>query len=554
MGKSIFKNKIYIILFVISCVCAALLIFRGVERQNMEDNKVLNLNKGWYYIENGEKVSVTLPADIEYHETDSLILYNDTLTKSSSSKYLRTTGVQHDTRIYAGGKELYQFNDRGLKRNPTVLNNIICLVELTDDIDKTGLNMVFQNTANGSYTVHEVMVGGWTEIMSSLFLENIVSLFMTYSMIVLGILSMGLAIIMHRFDLDGKRLVYASLFLIVCGLWCLTDSSFMQLLANYGRGVVYTNFYLFMLILVPMIHYLKMTGDMNRYKFFTVFLYLCYLNIIVQSVLVYSKTFEFFEMLPATHFIFVAGVLISVILSVHEYKKSSDKDLAVCIRAFITEGIVGVITIICYIFKFNAYQNMFQIGILLFVLILLYSLGKEMVHSMKYRTEVEAYRRMAEEDKMTGLKNRRAYDVMIQSMEENRRQCKNALMIFADLNGLKAVNDNFGHNDGDELITAAAHCIEKAYSELGDCYRVGGDEFCVIIFNPEYDEGVMQKKLEEEIVKYNQLHPEKHILSIAYGSSYLCDEKGKRKSVSIWRDEADQKMYLDKKRQKAGRK
>lgn len=554
MGKSIFKNKIYIILCVISCVCAALLIYRGVERQNMEDNKVHNLNEGWYYIENGEKFSVTLPANIEYHETDSLILYNDTLTKLSNNKYLRTTGVQHDTRIYAGSKELYRFNDRGLKRNPTVLNNIICLVELTDDIEKTGINMVFQNTGNGSYTIHEVMVGGWTEIMSSLFLENIVSIFMTYSMIVLGILSMGLAMIMYKFHLDGKRLVYASLFLIVCGLWCLTDSSFMQLLANYGRGIVYTNFYLFMLILVPMIHYLKMTGDMNRYKFFTVFLYLCYLNIIVQSVLVYSKTFEFFEMLPVTHFIFVVGVLISVILSVHEYKKSSDKDLAVCIRAFITEGIVGVITIICYIFKFNAYQNMFQIGILLFVLILLYSLGKEIAESMKYRTEIEAYRRMAEEDKLTGLKNRRAYDVMIQSMEENRRQCKNALMIFADLNGLKAVNDNFGHNDGDELITAAAYCIGKAYSELGDCYRVGGDEFCVIIFNPEYDEDVMQKKLQEEIEKYNQLHPEKHILSIAYGSSYLCDEKGKRKSVSIWRDEADQKMYLDKRRQKADRK
>lgn len=554
MGKSIFRNKIYIILSVISCVCAILLIAGGIERQNMEDNKVQNLNEGWYYIENGEKIFVTLPAEIKYSETDTLTLYNDTLTEKSNGKYLRTTGVQYDIRIYAGNKELYRFDDRGLKRNATVLDNIICLAEFTDDIDKTGLSMVFRNTGKNSYTIHEVMVGGWTEIMSSLFLENIVSLFMTYSMIVLGILSMGLALIMYKFHLDGKRLVYASLFLLVCGLWCLTDSSFMQLLASYGRGIVYTNFYLFMLILVPMIHYLKMTGDMNKYKFFTGFLYLCYINMIVQSIFVYTKTFEFFEMLPVTHCLFVVGVLISVVLSVHEYKQSADKDLAVCIRAFITEGIVGIITIICYIFKFNAYQNMFQIGILLFVLILLYSLGKEMVESMRYRTEVEAYRRMAEEDKLTGLKNRRAYDVMIQSMEENHRQCRNALMIFADLNGLKAVNDNFGHNDGDELITAAAHCIEKAYSELGDCYRVGGDEFCVIIFNPEYDEAVMQKKLEDEIRKYNQLHPEKHVLSIAYGSSYLRDEEGKRKSVSIWRNEADQKMYLDKKRQKAGRK
>jgi len=133
-------------------------------------------------------------------------------------------------------------------------------------MDKTGLSMVFQNTKNVNYTVHEVMVGGWTEIMSSLFLENIISLFMTYSMIVLGILSMGLAVIMYRLHLDGKRLVYISLFLLVCGLWCLADSSFMQLLASYGRGIVYTNFYLFMLILVPMIHYLKMTGGIQCWR------------------------------------------------------------------------------------------------------------------------------------------------------------------------------------------------------------------------------------------------------------------------------------------------
>lgn len=551
MGKEIFKYKFYIILLVISCVCAGFLIARGIGQENMENSKIHDLNKGWYYWENNEKISVTLPAKIEYHDSDCLELFNDSMTESFG--YLKTEGVRYDTRIYAGDKLVYQFDDKGMKRNDTVLDNIICLARLPEDMSGTQIIMVFQNEKDGIYSIHEVVTGSWEAVLSELFRGNAYTLFMTFSMVVLGILSLGLAMIMYRVRLDGRKLIYVSLFLLTCGFWCLTDSSFIQFLAGYGRGIVYINFYLFMLILVPMVHYLRSLGDMEKYRFFSVFLYVGYLNIIVQSVLVYSDKFTFFEMLPVTHLLYVAGVLISVVLSVHEYKKSADKELGVCVRAFAAEGIVGIITIFSYALRFSAYQNLFQIGILLFVFILLYSLGREIVESMQYRTEVEVYRKMAEEDKLTGLKNRRAFDIMIQSMEENRRRCRDALMIFADLNGLKGVNDNYGHTDGDELIAAAAHCIDKAYSEIGDCYRIGGDEFCVIIFDPAYNESVMQERLEKEIDEYNTLNPAKHPLSVAYGSSYLRDVNGKEKSVSSWRDEADQKMYLDKKRKKADR-
>lgn len=551
MGRKIWKHRYYIILLVISCVCAGLLIVRGIGQENMESSTLHDLNKGWYYWENNQKIPVTLPAKIEYHDSDYLELFYDGAAVCSG--YLKTEGVSYDTRIYADGALIYQFDDKGMKRNDTVLDNIICLAQLPEDMSGSQISMIFHNEKDGIYSIHEVMAGSWEAVLSELFRSNAYTLFMTFSMIVLGILSLGLAIIMYRVRMDGRKPVYMALFLLTCGFWCLTDSSFVQLLAGYGRGIVYINFYLFMLILVPMVHYLRSLGDMEKYRFFSVFIYLGYLNIIVQSVLVYSDQFTFFEMLPVTHLLYVAGVLVSVVLSVYEYKKSADKELGVCVRAFAAEGIVGIITIFSYALRFNAYQNLFQIGILLFVFILLYSLGREIVESMQYRTEVEVYRRMAEEDKLTGLKNRRAFDIMIQSMEENRRRCRDALMIFADLNGLKGVNDNYGHTDGDELIAAAAHCIDKAYSELGDCYRIGGDEFCVIIFDPAYSETVMQERLEKEIDGYNALNPGKHPLSIAYGSSYLRDVDGKEKSVSSWREEADQKMYLDKRRKKADR-
>lgn len=50
-----------------------------------------------------------------------------------------------------------------------------------------------------------------------------------------------------------------------------------------------------------------------------------------------------------------------------------------------------------------------------------------------------------------------------------------------DLNGLKAANDNIGHEAGDELIIGASKCMDNAFSGLGRTYRVGGDEFAVLL-------------------------------------------------------------------------
>ena len=63
----------------------------------------------------------------------------------------------------------------------------------------------------------------------------------------------------------------------------------------------------------------------------------------------------------------------------------------------------------------------------------------------------------------------------------------------------------------------------------------------------------MQERLEKEIEKYNRQNPTAHPLSIAFGCSYLRSGDGKEKSISSWREEADKKMYLDKKRKKADR-
>lgn len=66
------------------------------------------------------------------------------------------------------------------------------------------------------------------------------------------------------------------------------------------------------------------------------------------------------------------------------------------------------------------------------------------------------------------------------------RMAKHAFVIVfvcvsADLNGLKAANDNLGHAAGDELIKGAADCLKECFGAYGSVYRVGGDEFAALL-------------------------------------------------------------------------
>jgi len=88
--------------------------------------------------------------------------------------------------------------------------------------------------------------------------------------------------------------------------------------------------------------------------------------------------------------------------------------------------------------------------------------------------------RISMTDELTRLFNRRCYEEDISAINESGCS-ENLVLISADVNGLKPVNDNLGHAAGDELIQGAAACLLAAVGTHGKAYRVGGDEFMAVV-------------------------------------------------------------------------
>lgn len=88
-------------------------------------------------------------------------------------------------------------------------------------------------------------------------------------------------------------------------------------------------------------------------------------------------------------------------------------------------------------------------------------------------------------DPLTGLGNRGRMQVDLERRCASATDERPIALLFLDLNGFKRFNDTFGHPEGDKLLIRLGRALRDAVSEDGTAYRIGGDEFCVLLTCPE---------------------------------------------------------------------
>ncbi|WP_407115117.1 diguanylate cyclase [Bradyrhizobium sp. LMG 9283] len=132
-------------------------------------------------------------------------------------------------------------------------------------------------------------------------------------------------------------------------------------------------------------------------------------------------------------------------------------------------------------------KEAFRIGAVVLALAL-FVLGSTLVLAREIGRRAEAERKleeMATTDALTGLKNRRKFDSVIDAeWRRAMRQKAPMALLMIDADHFKAYNDTFGHQAGDQVLVGIAICISDSVSRAGDCAaRYGGEEFAVLLPN-----------------------------------------------------------------------
>ena len=155
-------------------------------------------------------------------------------------------------------------------------------------------------------------------------------------------------------------------------------------------------------------------------------------------------------------------------------------------------------------------------------------------------------------DSMTGLMNRRSYLQWMEALGETQLS-KDLTYISIDINGLKEINDSMGHHAGDILIKGAGQCISQCFADIGSVYRIGGDEFVIILQkNDLANSDKLLKEFEKALNERasGEFNPWE-APSVAVGVAYY--DRNKDTDVEDVFRRADDAMYERKKEMKAER-
>ena len=537
--------------FCIMLIVTLLLIFVRILYQpgtESERGELYTFSNGWYQLKDGNKTELKLPCFVTADKDGQIILYNDMLSEADKGKILSIRGIQDQLEVCIGDRLLYQYKDNRFEKNRQMKGKIWADISLPEKIGQEVLSISYETKKNARLYVYAPMIGEFCFIFRQHLLGSFFSILMILGMTGLGIVSVIVFLYTRHRQIVEKRFLNVALFLILCSLWCIFDSGIYQMYGSQNAAGTLISFYAFMTMPVPMLLFVQNTVSESVRWIPQVWIFLLYANAVLQGFLYFLFRIPFIDMLFITHLLLFTGVVSMILLLWKEYRKTQEKEVNLCLKAFGVLGISGVIALVLYwVLSIYWYESIFQFGILLYIAVLFWGLLCKVSNNIQFCLEQEVYRRMSLEDRMTDMKNRKSFEMYIEEIQEGAILLENVLLLFVKIAELKKINDMSGRQMGDETVIRTARSIQSAERSVLEqqavSFRVDGGEFAIIVKNPQKTpeewEHFIKKEMEEECGNRQPVR-------LKFGYSYLRKKNGSLLSFSDWKQQADDMLCSNK--------
>lgn len=395
--------------------------------------------------------------------------------------------------------------------------------------------------------------------MLEVFSGKIVALITCILLLFVGLLLIVVDIPVNISFQKNHELRYLGMFSMSIALWCLSETNLIQFFWGDNRLMQVVSCSALMLIPMPIILYLDSTfGFQNK----IVVPLICGLSV-VQYTICWAMHLlgirDIHESLSMTHAVLgiTAAILFYTILKnyVHTHKKYRHNIYHILRTIGLSAISVATALDIIRYYRGNGTDSaMFvRIGILLFILCFGSSSLERTIHAVRLGVQSEFVAQLAYRDGLTQIGNRTSFEEHLADLEKDKEHMDSVAIVMFDVNDLKYVNDHMGHHYGDEMLVRSADLIREAFEAVeGDCFRIGGDEFSVLLsgnqLQKRYEEGISH--FADAVRQYNEEPDQPFRISIAHGFAIYDKEAGDNKMMDIYQ-RADVEMYHNKKEIKA---
>lgn len=392
--------------------------------------------------------------------------------------------------------------------------------------------------------------GNRFELISDSIARDVPAAILGILVILAGIVFILFSLVNGRKTDFGKSLIFLGIFSFLVGLWKLTDLRAAAFFYKQWPALSYLPFLSLLLLGIPFILYIKEFYHSKESIVWYIAVAMNLVQIVVVVLLQLTGIADVRQTLISTHLIMALGVLLTIVMSCVELKrhgwstklKISMICLLMCFAAaaveiilYYTRGLADSSIVIPFIFD-------------VYIFVMGFSTIQDMRRLMDEGMRAHHYEQIAHHDQLTGLYNRTAFAETIEDEDFNPERY---IVVMLDLNDLKKCNDALGHAKGDVYIRESAHIIQNCFGDIGQCFRVGGDEFCALIKNGSLE--VCRKRVEimhEKVEKFDDTTDTGINMQIACG--YVVYDKMMDYDINDTVKRADEKMYRNKAELKVG--
>lgn len=378
-------------------------------------------------------------------------------------------------------------------------------------------------------------------ISKNLIGESVFAFIISNINLTIGIVLLACYVIAKNKIQIGQEIGYFAIFTILIGLWSLNENDIMKNAMSNRVAMSYIGYMLLMLLIVPFVLFVRDFFGLGKEKISYLICIMSFANIIICTILHMTGILEFKQTAICTHVLLVLGLLYLAYALRRRFKENGlDRMVRINLLGMFFLIVPLAVDLVAFYIGTTQTDILGKVGILFYIMLLGNEAVENILSKVRAGYKAEVYHELAMKDSLTGLFNRNAYDRWV---TKNQKFPGTAIIAF-DLNDLKKCNDTLGHEAGDKYIKDALTLLANVYETTGRCYRIGGDEFCVVIENA--DETWIEnsfKELEGLEYAYNKTS-EVVKMQIAYGYA-IFDEKMDA-DMENTRDRADMFMYNNK--------
>lgn len=484
--------------------------------------------------------------------TDSFVSDNKSVDVSNLKDYdyIETTlpNIEYDTNlffnvkgtnisVYIDGLNVYEADyskpELGGKVKGLYYVNIPLSKDDSGKILKIELNNIYKDN---SPSIEYIRIGDYVPILEirKMLVPFVISCFILF----IGLFIIILFPFLWKKGLTSAKTLFLGLFVLAIGCFLTCDSNLLQII--FGKeGFFHTASELFMqLACIPFVLFISRIYNCDNKKVYKLICFISFVIFIFTFNLFIFDIKDFHQTVDVVHIEYLFFFIYSLYLI---FKSFNKKDRLLKIHTIALMSVVFLILFDVLIYYSGFYYGTSygaRIGIVIFIALEIYIIAEEYLSKYKNLMKTELLNKLAYNDGLTELYNRTSF---MEDMQTNRN-C--GYIIVFDVNNLKYVNDNLGHSFGDELIITVSNYIKEYFSNIGKCYRIGGDEFVVIsndkITKKDIDNNY--KMLCDALDYININEKRKYYLSIAMG----CQDISKTKSMDEAFNKADSMMYKNK--------